>query len=157
MENNTELFEENGKVNISDEVIAVVASLAATSVDGIAEMASGVAGSFAELLGMKNITRGVKISKDENTVTVYLAVVVEYGCKIPDVTWEVQTKVKNEVESMTGLDVAAVNIEVDGIVVKTPEKTEEPSDSTEPAENVEVTESVTEPEASIEEAIGDAE
>lgn len=119
MENtvNPEFFEDNGTVNISDEVVAVMASLAATGVNGIVGMSGGVADGFAELLGKKSLSKGVKITKDGSKMTLDLSVVVEYGAKIPDVAWEVQEKVKNEIETMTGLEVALVNVNVDGINV----------------------------------------
>lgn len=119
MENimNSEIFENNGNVNISDEVVAVIASLAASEIKGIAGMVSGVVGGIAELIGKKNLSKGVKITREENKATIELSVIVEYGAKIPDVAWELQDKVKNEVESMTGLSVATVNVSVDGVNV----------------------------------------
>lgn len=119
MENtaNNELFEDNGKVIISDEVVLVVASLAAADVDGVAGMVGGVAGGFAELLGKKNTSKGVKITKTDNKVSLDLSVIVEYGAKIPDVAWKVQDRVKNEVESMTGIEVSEVNVSVEGVSV----------------------------------------
>lgn len=114
---NPEFFENNGSVNISDEVVSVIASLAASEVKGVVGMVSGVAVGFAELLGMKNLSKGVKITKDEKGITLDLSIIVEYGAKIPDVAWEVQDKVKNEVESMTGLDIAMVNVSVDSVNV----------------------------------------
>lgn len=119
MENtiNPEIFEDNGTVNISDEVIAVMASLAATGVKGVAGMAGGVVGGIAELLGKKSLSKGVKISKDGENLVLDLSVVVEYGTKIPEISWEVQDKVKAEIETMTGLIVSVVNVNVDGINV----------------------------------------
>lgn len=119
MENTTnpEIFDNNGNVNISDEVVAVIASMAAAGVKGVVGMVSGVAGGFAELIGKKNLSKGVKIVKTENQVTLDLSIIVEYGAKIPDVAWEVQEKVKGEVEAMTSLEVAAVNISVEGVNV----------------------------------------
>lgn len=119
MENtiNPEIFEDNGTVNISDEVIAVMASLAATGVKGVAGMAGGVVGGIAELLGKKSLSKGVKISKDGENLVLDLSVVVEYGTKIPEISWEVQDKVKAEIETMTGLLVSVVNVNVDGINV----------------------------------------
>lgn len=118
MENNvnSEIFENNGNVNISDEVIATLASLAATEVKGVCGMVSGALG-FAELLGKKNLSKGVKITREEQRVTLDLSVIVEYGAKIPNMAWEIQDKVKGEVELMTGLDVAAVNVLVEGVNV----------------------------------------
>ncbi len=125
MENtvNTEVFENNGNVNISDEVVAVVASLAAAEVKGIAGMVSGVAGGIAELIGKKSLSKGVKIVREENKVTIDLSVIVEYGAKIPDVAWELQEKVKSEVELMTGLEVVSVNVSVDSVNVPAVEET----------------------------------
>ncbi len=134
MENitNPEIFDNNGNVNISDEVVAVIASMAAAGVKGVAGMVSGVAGGFAELIGKKNLSKGVKIVKTENQVTLDLSIIVEYGAKIPDVAWEVQEKVKGEVEAMTSLDVTAVNISVEGVNV--------PADTAQPAKKTEVAE-----------------
>ncbi len=118
MENNvnSEIFENNGSVNISDEVIAAIASLAATEVKGVCGMVSSSIG-FAELLGKKNLSKGVKITRDDKNISLDLSVIVEYGAKIPDMAWEIQDKVKGEVELMTGLDVVAVNVLVEGVNV----------------------------------------
>ena len=110
-------IEENGNVNISDEVISVIASLAASEVKGVAGMCGGFGGGIVELLGKKNLSKGVKLTVTEKTVALELSVIAEYGAKIPAVAWELQKKVKNEVESMTGLEVSAVNISVDGVNV----------------------------------------
>lgn len=106
-----------GSVNISNDVVSIVASLAASSVKGVSSMVSGVSGGFAELLGKKNMSKGVKVSVADKKVTLDLAIIVEYGTKIPDVAWEIQEKVKSEVEAMTGLSVAAVNVSVEGVNV----------------------------------------
>ncbi len=123
-------IEENGNVNISDDVVSTIASLAASEVKGIVGMSNSISGGFAELLGKKNLAKGVKITINENDVILDLAVIVEYGVKIPDVAWELQEKVKTEVESMTGLNVSAVNVTVDGVNVPKQE-TEEPVSTTE--------------------------
>lgn len=116
---NPEMFENNGTVNISDEVVSVIASLAASEVEGVVSMSGGVAVGFAELLGMKNMSKGVKITKDENGIKIDLSIIVEYGAKIPGVAWGVQDKVKSEVESMTGIEVAVVNVSVDAVNIPT--------------------------------------
>ncbi|MBO5364822.1 MAG: Asp23/Gls24 family envelope stress response protein [Clostridia bacterium] len=110
-------MEDNGNVNISDEVIAVIASLAASEVKGVAGMCGGLGGGIVELLGKKNLSKGVKLTVNEKSVALDLSVIAEYGTKIPAVAWELQEKVKNEVEAMTGLQVTAVNISVDGVNV----------------------------------------
>ena len=117
-------IEENGNVNISDDVVSTIASLAASEVKGIVGMSGSLSGGFAELLGKKNLAKGVKITINENDVILDLAVIVEYGVKIPDVAWELQEKVKTEVESMTGLNVSAVNVTVDGVNVPKQESDE---------------------------------
>ncbi|MEG1441145.1 MAG: Asp23/Gls24 family envelope stress response protein [Oscillospiraceae bacterium] len=158
MENtvNSEMLE-NGTVNISDDVVSIIASLAVNSIKGVVGMVSSISGGFAELLGKKNLAKGVKVTVSENKVTLDLAIIVEYGAKIPDVAWEIQEKVKNEVESMTGLTVAAVNVSVEGVNVTketTPAKNvAEVVEKTEKTEKAEKTENDVEEntEESIEE------
>lgn len=129
---NAEAAVDGGTVNISDEVVAVIASMAANEVEGIASMVSGVAGGFAELLGMKNLSKGVRTVRDGNTVSIYLSVIVEYGAKIPDISWQLQNKVKNDVEAMTGLEVKSVNLSVEGISVADYEPQAKPEPQAEP-------------------------
>ncbi len=149
---NPEVVENNGSVNIADEVVAVIASMAASEVSGVASMVSGVAGNFAELIGMKNTSKGVKIAKEGDTVSLDLAIVVEYGAKIPDVSWNVQSKVKSDVEAMTGLSVSAVNVSVDSITAPAAEEKQE-ENKAEKAEEV----SETDKEESVSEAADAAE
>ncbi len=136
MENNvnSEIFENNGNVNISDEVIGTLATLAAKEVKGVFGMAGSGIG-FAELLGKKNLSKGVKITREENSVALDVSVVVEYGAKIPEVAEEVQDKVKGEVELMTGLTVSAVNVLVDGVNVPLTEDKETAKEVAEAAED----------------------
>ena len=107
--------EEVGSVKIADEVISIVAGLAATEVAGVAGMSGGLAGGIAELLGKKNFSKGVKVIVSGKTVTVEIYVIIEYGICIPEVAIEIQEKVKEAVESMTGFEVVAVDIHVQGI------------------------------------------
>lgn len=109
--------DKTGSINISNEVVSTVASLAASNVSGVSGMVSSISGGFAELLGKKNMSKGVKVSVNDKMVTLDLAIIVEYGSKVPDVAWEIQEKVKAEVEAMTGLSVAAVNVSVEGVNV----------------------------------------
>ncbi len=106
---------EYGQVKISDEVVGIIAGLAAAEVEGITSMAGGLAGNISEMLGRKNLSKGVKVEVGEEEVAVDLYVVVNYGVKIPDVAWKVQESVKNAVENMTGLRVVEVNIHVQGV------------------------------------------
>ena len=97
-------------INISEEVVATIAGIAAQEVKGVSSMnASGI----GEMLGVK--TKGVKVQVGEKDTIVDINLTVEYGSRIPDIAWEVQNKVKTQVESMTGLNVAAVNVHVQGV------------------------------------------
>ncbi len=107
---------EYGQVKISEEVVGVIAGLAASEVDGITNMAAGgLAGNLSEILGRKNLSKGVKVEVGEEEVAVDLYVIVDYGIKIPDVSWKVQENVKKAIETMTGLKVIEVNIHVQGV------------------------------------------
>ena len=126
--------DEKGSINISEDVVAAMVRAAITEVDGVAGMVNSVAGGFAELLGMKNLSKGVKTVREGDNVTIYLAVTVEYGARIPDVSWNIQTKVKSDVEAMTGLNVKGVNISVDGITLVEKEQKQEKEEPEKPVE-----------------------
>lgn len=139
MEENNFDLNETGNVNISDEVVTIIASLAASGVAGVSGMVNSLSGGFAEFLGKKNLSKGVKVNVTDKKAVLDLYIIVEYGVKIPDVAWEIQEKVKSEVEAMTGLEVEAVNVNVAGVsVAKAVEETEIRSDFS--ADNAEVTE-----------------
>lgn len=104
-----------GTIKIADEVVSVVAGLAATEVEGIAGMSGGIAGGIAEILGRKNFSKGVKVEVGEKEAAVDLYIIVKYGVRIPDVALEVQEKVKAAIESMTGLTAVEVNVHVQGV------------------------------------------
>lgn len=127
---------ETGSINISNDVVSTVASLAASSVGGVSGMVSSISGGFAELLGKKNMSKGVKVSVTDKKATLDLAIIVEYGTKIPDIAWEIQEKVKSEVEAMTGLTVAAVNVSVEGVNV--PKDSHDAQDTTLKDEVIEI-------------------
>ncbi len=110
--------EEYGKITFADEVVAIIAGLAATEVDGVAAMSGGFAGGFTEMLGMKNLSKGVKVEIGEKEVAIDLYIIVEYGVRVPEMAWEIQENVKKTVETMTGLSVVEVNIHVQGINFK---------------------------------------
>ncbi|AWZ48264.1 Asp23/Gls24 family envelope stress response protein [Hathewaya limosa] len=115
---------EKGIVKISDEVVAVIAGLAAEEVKGIVGMSAGIVGGFTEILsGKKNFSKGVRVNLGEEESTIDLFVVVEYGVKIHEVAKQVQENVKESVESMTGLVVSAVNVYVQNVML--PKKEEE--------------------------------
>lgn len=113
-------------LNISEEVIGIIAGLAASEVEGIAGMQLGFVDGINQILGSsKKYSKGVKIELVGKKVTVDIFVNVKYGVRIPDVAWAAQTAVKNAVENMTGLEVAAVNINVQGIIFEKEEKSAE--------------------------------
>lgn len=104
--------EKFGEVRIADEVVAIIAGLAATEVDGVASMAGNITYDLVSKLGMKNLSRGVKVTVLENVVTVDLNLNIEYGKNILETSKKVQEKVKSSIENMTGLEVADVNIHI---------------------------------------------
>lgn len=101
-----------GEVKVADEVVAIIAGLAATEIEGVASMAGNITNELVSKLGMKNLSKGVKISVKDKTVNVALALNIKYGYQIPDVSKKVQEKVKSAIETMTGLEVANVNIRI---------------------------------------------
>lgn len=115
-----------GNINISEEVIAVVAGVAASEIKGVAGMGSSLTSGIGEFFGKKSQSKGIKIEMTEKDVKISVPIAVFHGCKIPDVAWEVQEKIKHEVENMTGLSVISVDIYVNAIVLpKEDTKTEE--------------------------------
>lgn len=104
-----------GLIQIADDVIAVIAGTAALEAEGVAEMTGNFAGGIIEKLGKKNFAKGVIINVEEKKVTVDLSIMVKFNYKIHEVAIEVQKKVKNAIETMTGLSAAAVNVNVVGI------------------------------------------
>ena len=104
-----------GDVKIADEVVAIIAALAATEVEGVASMSGNITNEVIGRLGIKNLSKGVKVDVLEGVVTVSLALNLKYNYNIMDVTGKVQEKVKNAVENMTGLEVADDNIKVAGV------------------------------------------
>lgn len=109
---------EIGNVKISDDVVAIIAGLAATDIKGVAGMSGGIAGGIADILGRKNLSKGVKVEVGESEAAIDLFIIVEYGSKIPEVAWEIQESVKSAIETMTGLNVIEVNIHVQGVNIE---------------------------------------
>lgn len=116
---------ELGDIRIANEVVGVIAGLAAVEVDGVAGMSGGIAGGIAELLGRKNLAKGVKVEVGEEQAAIDLFVVVEFGVRIPDVAWQIQENVKRAIETMTGLDVVEVNVHVQGVHFQQDERIDE--------------------------------
>lgn len=116
-----------GNVRIADEVVAIIAGLAATEVDGVAGMSGGLAGGIAELLGKRNLSKGVKVEVGDREAAVDLFLVVNYGVSIPEVALRVQENVSRAITSMTGLTVVEVNVHIHGVHFQVEEKPEEPA------------------------------
>lgn len=108
-------------VKIADDVVSVIASMAANEVDGVGGMTGSLAGDLVEKLGKKNLSKGIKVDVTDTSVAISLSLLIEYGYKLPEVAKNVQKAVKNAVEAMTGLSVSEVNIMVQGIVFPQPE------------------------------------
>lgn len=113
-----------GSVRIANEVVRIIAGLAASEVRGIVGMTGGVVDGFAELLKKKNLAKGVKVEVGEKQAAVDLFVVIEYGAKIPETAYLVQENVKRAIESMTGLEVVEVNVHIQGVEFKPEEGNE---------------------------------
>ncbi len=114
-----------GSIRIADEVVSIIAGLAATEVEGIAGMSGGIAGGIAEMLGRKNFAKGVKVEVGEKEAAVDLYIIVKYGVRIPDVALAAQENVKQAIETMTGLSVVEVNVHVQGVGFPDEEEKEE--------------------------------
>ncbi|NHM27833.1 Asp23/Gls24 family envelope stress response protein [Desulfofundulus sp. TPOSR] len=114
-----------GSIRIADEVVRVIAGLAATEVPGVAGMSGGVVGGIVEMLGKKNLSKGVKVEVGEKEAAVDLFVIVDYGTRIPDVALQIQENVKKAIEAMTGLSVVEVNVNVQGVAFSQEGKEEE--------------------------------
>ncbi len=107
-----------GSVRISDEVIAVCAANAALKTKGVANLSGGISNALSKnFLGKELTSKGVKVNQTEEGVEIDVHITVEYNTKIPAVAWEIQENVKNEVQHMTELKVAAVNIHVEGVEI----------------------------------------
>ncbi len=104
-----------GNVKIADDVVAVIAEIAAREVQGVYSMSGGIADSITEILGKRNPSKGVKVEVGEKEAAIDLYIVVDYGVRIPDVSWQIQENVKKAVETMTGLSVVEVNIHIQGV------------------------------------------
>ena len=104
---NTYTIRENvsniGEVRVADEVVAIIAGLAATEIEGVKSMAGNITNELVSKLGMKNLSKGVKVNVSEENVSVDLALNIRYGYEIPVVSKKVQEKVKSAIETMTGL------------------------------------------------------
>lgn len=106
-----------GEVRIADDVISMIAAISATEVDGVAGMAGNITSELISKFGVKNLSRGVKVTIAEEQVSIELTLELKYGVSLPEVCESVQEKVKSSVETMTGLIVDEVNIRIAGIAL----------------------------------------
>jgi len=107
-----------GAIRIADEVVATIAGLAAVEVEGVAAMSGSLTAGLTEILGRKNLSKGVKVEVGETEAAIEAYIVVEFGFPIPGVAKSVQNQVKTAVETMTGLNVTSVNVHVVGVSMK---------------------------------------
>ena len=118
------ITESHDEIRISNDVVATIAGIAAAEVPGVAAMSGGI----SNILGRKQLTRGIKVEINNGRVTVDIALIIEYGAVIPDVAAALQSSVKNSIMTMTGLEVEAVNVSVQGVSLpdSAPAETAEP-------------------------------
>lgn len=132
-ENNNEMIEKteeisvegNDTIKIANEAVATYAGIAVSEVSGVYGMAGGFAGITEALSGKKNLAKGIKVDVGEKSAKIDVNIIVEYGARIPDVAFEIQTRVKKSVENMTGLKVLEVNVHVQGVHAITDKEREE--------------------------------
>lgn len=106
---------EFGEVKISNDVVGTIANIAASEIKGVKGLSGGIAGDIAEMFGKRNQAKGVKVNAEEKSVELDLNIIVDFGIRIPEVSWKIQEAVKTSVEAMTGLNVKVVNVHVVGV------------------------------------------
>lgn len=116
LELDEEIKTESEGIQISNDVVAVIAGVAVSEVQGVSGMSGGFAGGITEVLsGKKNLAKGIKVENEDGKARIDVNIIVEYGSRIPDVAFEIQNRVKKSVENMTGLKVEEVNVHVQGV------------------------------------------
>ena len=106
---------ENGSINISEEVISTMVRTAITEIDGVAGISNTAGAELAELIGIKTVSKGIKVHIVDDTIKVDAIILVRYGCNIVNVAKEVQNSVTEAVQAITGIDKAEVNVHVSGV------------------------------------------
>ena len=133
---NGEVVELDEGIQISNDVVAVIAGVAVSEVQGVSGMSGGFAGGITEVLsGKKNLAKGIKVEIDDSKVKIDVNIIVEYGSRIPDVAFEIQNRVKKSVENMTGLKVEEVNVHVQGVNTDSVKNNKEEQENDEVEEN----------------------
>ena len=115
MEMETPAEEKLGEIRINDDVIAAIAGIAATEVEGVNSMVGNMTGEIIGKLGYKSLSKGVRVDVEEGKASIVLSLNIEYSFNIPDVSRKVQERVKSVVESMTGLEVTEVTVRIAGV------------------------------------------
>ncbi len=122
MENNRKFLkikeDQLGVIRVADEVVSIIAGLAATEVDGVASMAGNITNEIVAKTGVKNLAKGVRVEVMDGIVTVDLNLNIKYGFAIPEVSANVQDRVRTVVETMTGLEVATINVRIASVDMK---------------------------------------
>ncbi len=104
-----------GNLKVTDDVIAIIAGLATVEVEGVYSMSGGLTGGIAEVLAIKNLSKGIKVETKEENIYINIYIIAEFGARIPEVAWNIQEKVKKTVERMTGMRVMEANIHVQSV------------------------------------------
>ena len=111
--------DESGEIKVADEVVAIIAGLAATEVEGVCSMGGNITKELVSRLGMKNLSKGVRVEvTEEGKIEVFVTINIAYGYAIPAVSGNVQEKVKAAIENMTGLEVSGVNVRIADVDMK---------------------------------------
>lgn len=121
----------NDTVKIANDVVATYAGIAVSEVEGVYGMAGGFAGITEVISGKKNLSKGIKVEVGEKSTKIDVNIIVEYGARIPDVAYEIQTRIKKSVEAMTDLKVLEVNVHVQGVHKMTEKELEEKENANE--------------------------
>ena len=119
--------DDKGSVRISNDVVAIIAGVAATEVNGVIGMSGGLTGGFSEMFGMKNLSKGIKVELRDNDAVVDVFIIVEYGLNLSEIGKKVQQNVKSSVETMTELNVVEVNVNIHGVNIPKEKNVEEDS------------------------------
>ena len=106
---------DSGNIKISDDAIASIAAIASREVEGVVDLDGGSTAAFAEAIGIKDAAKGIKVDLINDTVSMDINIIVNFGREVSDVAAEVQDKVREAVESMTGLNVNKVNVNINGV------------------------------------------
>ncbi|MBO5247337.1 MAG: Asp23/Gls24 family envelope stress response protein [Eubacterium sp.] len=101
-----------GEIRVADDVVSIIAGLAATEVEGVATLAGNITNEIVAKTGIKNLSKGVKIDVMDGIVTVELNLTIKYGYSIPEVSGNVQDRVRTAIETMTGLEIGTINIRI---------------------------------------------